>query len=73
MVENINNEHTSNDKMESLITCFPKYDWKILKNALLHLKGNIDLATNYILDSDPQNNYKELDAAQGMLHLSTTV
>ena len=58
--------------MESLITWFPKYDQKILKNALLHFKGNVELATNYILDFYPQNNDKELDAVQGMLHLSTT-
>eukprot|EP00957_Ditylum_brightwellii_P001959 150719-Ditylum_brightwellii.AAC.1 len=45
----------------------------MLKNALLCCNGNVGLETNYILDSDHQNNGKELDAAQGMLHLSTTV
>ena len=52
---------------------FPKNDQKILKNDLLCCNGDVALATNYILDSDHQNNDKELDAAQGMLHFSTTV
>ena len=72
VVENKHNEHTSNKKMELLITFFHKHDQKILKNALLCCKGDVALATNYILDTDHQTNDKELDAAQGMLHFSTT-
>ena len=69
---NKNNDHTSNEKMYWLRTCFPKKDQEILKNALLLCEGNVDLAINYILDFPPQNNEEELDAVQGMLDLSTT-
>ena len=44
-----------------------------LKNALLCYYGDIDKTFNYILDSKHQNDDQELDAVQGMLHLSTTI
>ena len=52
---------------------FPNIDHKMLRNALLCSYSDIDLAINYILDSNYPNNEQELDAAQGMLHLSTTL
>ena len=47
---NKNNDHTSNEKMDVLRTCFPQKDQDILENALLLREGNVAEAMNFILD-----------------------
>ena len=62
----------NSDHFQSLKDAFPYHDDAFLKQALLDNDNNLQVAFNSIADSNVQGNHQDLEAAQGMLRLSTS-
>ena len=58
---NKNNEYASEEKIKQLKLCFPHENLEILKSALLIKKGDVEAASNDILDFWQKNVIREVN------------